>query len=177
MELGKRTWRWNFLWESTQLTCHPINHILRSFANTDRVCLNNCRHFGYLAGNTSIQWRKLLEQTENMKKSAAISRELCWTCWFWGTWGSILILSNISKHMSSRNSSCIASRACHHLVNLKKQFRAELPTSTSHQQALWEALSLMWHNSSKWAVQVVIALEARHSPVFLTKKKTFFALV
>lgn len=51
-------------------------------------------------------------------------QELCRTCWFWGTWGSTLVLSNTSKHMSSRNSSCIASRACHHLVNLKKQFRS-----------------------------------------------------
>lgn len=85
-------------------------------------------HVGYCPGNMSVEWKKLLEQAENMKICSFFWRPtlqgLCRISWFWGTWSSILILSNFIKYVSPRISSCIASRACNHLVSLKKQFRS-----------------------------------------------------
>lgn len=160
----KGTLGWKCPLENAHLICHPVNNIFTSFSNKDTVCLNSWRHSVHSfntgqTGNMSIHWKKQASLTswEGESSTAISGNPLSKNCvglvgfevpeaiqLFWvtqastfhpETWAALQAKPVITQLTSSSS------------------LGTELPTSTFHQQALWEAQCLMWHNSRKLAVE------------------------
>lgn len=160
--------------------CHPVNNIFTSFSNQDIVCLNSWKQEFILSildrqVTCLFSERSCFNRLRRWKlysyfwKSAL--QELCRTWGFWSTCGNTIILSNTSKHISSRNLTCIASMPCEKVqqLNVSQQQKADssskrsllwTPDTVQHH---WEDFCHTWQNRSESFIDSNTHNKGRHA--------------